>query len=222
MMDLIRFKSKAKESYDNLNRTNKNIGRSNLALAIAVLFLALMVSMKKTEVVVMPNDFKEPIIMNGDKISQEYKLQWALMIATLLGNITEKNSNFVIDRITKMVPAELNPEAVEASMVSGIEEMKMRGVREEFQPSDSIYSSITDYVWVVGQKTTTSVKSGAADTIAYTYEIRLGVRNGQPLILDIQQFEGAVNPAQREREIVKANKPRAISTHDTVIKYKEQ
>lgn len=216
------WKSRAKESYDNLNKATNNVGRSNLALSIALVFSVGMNMTKQTEVIVMPNDFKEEIIMNGNKINQEYKLQWGLMIATLLGNITEKNANFIIERIVKMVPAELGPEQVEASMVAAVEEMKMRGVKQEFKPSDTIYSSVTDYVWVVGQKTTTSIKSGAADTVAYTYEIEVGVRNGRPIILDIQQFEGAVNPAQREREINKANKPRAISTKDTVIKYSER
>ncbi len=37
------WKSKIKESYDNLNISNKNIGRSNLALSISVVLLLFMV-----------------------------------------------------------------------------------------------------------------------------------------------------------------------------------
>ncbi|AEH16228.1 type IV conjugative transfer system protein TraE [Shewanella sp. SM101] len=214
------WKSKIKESYDNLNVSNKNIGRSNLGLTVAVVFLTLMVMNKETEIIVMPNDFKEPIIMNGNQITQEYKIQWGLMIATILGNVTPKNSKFVIDRITKMVPLELNPDEAEALMVSTIEEMTLRGVSEKFVPSDAIYSSITDYVWVVGEKTTTSLKTGAADSGSYTYELKIGVRNGSPMILDIQQYPHAVNPALRERELLQSKNSKASIDNDTVVKFK--
>ena len=212
------WKSKIKESYDNLNISNKNIGRSNLALSISVVLLLFMVMTKQTEVIVMPNDFKEPIVMNGNSVTQEFKIQWGLMISNIIGNITPKNAKFVIDRVTKMIPLELNPDEAEATMAAAIEEMALRGVSQKFVPSDAIYSSVTDYVWVVGEQTTTSLKTGAADTTAYTFELKIGIRNGNPMILDIQQYPAAVNPAQREREILQGKNATTALDKDSVIK----
>jgi conjugal transfer pilus assembly protein TraE len=218
------IKSKAIESYDNLNKATHNTSRANLALAVGIVIVIVMLAMKSETVVVVPSNFNEPITMEAGKIAnKEYKIQWAISIATLLGNVNKKNYQFVIERITNLIPPELNPAKAEASILAVLEENELRGVRQEFTLTDAAYSTAVDYVWIFGEKKTTSIRSGATDSTPWTFEVRIGARNGNPKILDIQQYPELLIPSKREREIamVMTQNPNMVLEGSEIIKYKE-
>jgi conjugal transfer pilus assembly protein TraE len=218
------FKSKAIDSYDNLDKATMNTSRANLALSIAVVVLIIMLAMKSEIAVVTPSNFSEPITMEAGKIAnKEFKIQWAISIATLLGNVNKKNYQFVIDRITNLIPPELNPAKAEASILAMLEENELRGVRQEFTLTDAAYSTAVDYVWIFGEKKTTSIRSGATDSSPWTFELRIGARNGSPKILDIQQYPELLIPSKREREIAigMTQNPNMVLEGSEIIKYTE-
>lgn len=218
------FKSKAIESYDNLNKSTHNTSRANLALSIAIIILLFMLLSKNETVVAIPSNFNEPITMEaGNTANKEFKIQWAISIATLLGNINKKNYEFVIDRVISLVPPELDPSKAESSILSMLEENELRGVRQEFTLSDAAYSTAVDYVWIFGEKKTISVRSGATDSTPWTFEIRIGARGGFPRILDIQQYPELVIPSKREREIAASmnENPNLVLEGSEIIKYEE-
>lgn len=218
------FKSKAIESYDNLNKSTHNTSRANFALSIAIVILLFMLLNKKETAIAVPPNFNEPITMEAGNIAnKEFKIQWAISIATLLGNINKKNYQFVIDRVVSLVPPELDPSKAESSILSMLEENELRGVRQEFTLSDAAYSTAVDYVWIFGEKKTISVRSGATDATPWTFEIRIGARGGYPRILDIQQYPELVIPSKREREIAASmtERPNLILEGSEIIRYED-
>lgn len=188
--------SKALRSWSHAIALGRYLAQGNLVLAIAVLFLSYSVLTKNETVVVVPPTFTEEITMVGNKASESFKTGWALFTANMAGNISGKNSKFVVDTLRKMFYAK-DAEDYEKQLLAQVEALKVRGVRENFTPLDLIYNSEVDTTWIYGDKKTVSTRSGAATTQKWTYEIRIAASTGHPKIVHFTQYAGAPNTRKR-------------------------
>ena len=188
--------SKALRSWSHSVALARFLAQSNLALAIAVVALAYSVLSKDETVVVLPPTFTEEITIVGNQASEAYKTGWGLFAANMAGNISERNSSFVVDTLRKMFRAK-DADDYERQLLSQVEALKVRGVRENFTPLDLIYNSEVDTVWVYGDKRTVCTRSGASTTQKWTYEIRIIAVAGHPKITHFSQYAGAPNTRKR-------------------------
>ncbi|HBC3404925.1 TPA: hypothetical protein KDY05_002201 [Vibrio parahaemolyticus] len=192
--------SNALRSWSSSVALSRFLVQSNLALAIAVVALAYAALSKDETVIVVPPTFTEEITMAGNNASESYKTGWGLFAANMAGNISDRNASFVVDTLRKMFLAR-DADDYERQLLSQVEALKVRGVRENFTPLDLIYNSQVDTVWVYGDKKTTSTRSGATTTQKWTYEIKIAARNGQPKITHFSQYAGAPNTRKRVVEL---------------------
>ncbi len=188
--------SKALRSWSHSVALARVLAQSNLALTIAVIVLTWAVLSKDETVIVVPPTFTEEITFVGNQASEAYKTGWGLFAANLAGNISERNSRFVVDTLRKMFKAK-DADEYERQLLSQIEALRVRGVRETFTPLDLIYNSEVDTVWVYGDKKTVSTRSGASTTQKYTYEVRIIASSGFPKIVHFTQYPGAPNTRKR-------------------------
>ena len=174
-------------AYSDLMQSKKAYHITIGSLSIAVLILVFMVSSKSTEIIVMPPDYFEPVIIDDGYANQSYAAGHAVGIALLMGNISPKNVDFVTTSLSK----KLSP-ALQVSLTSALETeaklIKRRRARQIFEVEDVMFRNADGIVWVWGTKETTI----AANTIRepFTYEMRIVPNHGSPKITHFDAYAG--------------------------------
>ena len=194
--------AKAVRSWSHSISLARVLGQSNLVLAIAVVVLVYVALTKEETVVIVPPTFTEEITFVGNQASEAYKTGWGLFAANMAGNISDRNSAFVVDTLRKMFSVQ-DADDYERQLLSQVEALKVRGVRENFTPLDLIYNSEVDTVWVYGDKKTVSTRSGASTIQKWTYQIRIIASSGMPKITHFSQYPGAPNTRKQVEKIQK-------------------
>lgn len=178
------------EAYSDLKQAKLMYRMTIAALSIAILILVIMLQGKKTEVVVMPPDYYEPVIVDGSYANRSYTASHALAIAVMLGNISPRNVDFVTEKFMKMLSPRLQ------SMLYGAldTEAKLllrKRARQTFEVDDVMFRNEDNLVWVWGTKTTMVGPNSAKDS--FTYEFRLEPNNGIPKITHFDAYPGKPN-----------------------------
>ncbi|MCW2456417.1 TraE/TraK family type IV conjugative transfer system protein (plasmid) [Rahnella aceris] len=191
--------NKAKESgagiaYGELIERNAKIGRNNTVLVVLLAALVgKLVFFTDPVTIVTPPNQTEEFKITGNKASENYKTQWGLFFATMVGNINPKNIEFVIDYITKALAPSLQSKVSEQFKTMA-NLMATRGVDQTFVPSDIYYDPINDFVYVWGTKTTKLINvPNKSETSRWTYQMTIGVKNGIPRIAYFDNYSGSPN-----------------------------
>lgn len=184
-------------AYTDLMNSKKAYHITIASLAITVLFLVVMVSAKSTEIVVMPPDYYEPVIVNEQYANQSYAAGHAVGIALLIGNISSKNVDFVTETLIK----KLSP-TLQVSLTNALETeaklIKRRRARQIFEVEDVMFRNSDNVVWVWGTKETTI--KGSPITETFTYEFRIEPSHGSPKITHFDAYPG--RPRNRSQQPV--------------------
>lgn len=176
------------QSYQDLQNAKKAYRLAIGSLSVAVLILTVMVASKKTEVVVMPPDYYEPIIVNGNYANQSYAASHAMNIANLMGNVNERNIDFVTETVIRMLSPHLRTQLVQAFQTE-VQILKNRRARQSFYVEDVMFDPKNNIVFVWGNKRTSMI--GQAEiTERFTYEMRIQPSNGMPKITHFDAYPG--------------------------------
>lgn len=179
-------------SYQDLERS-KTMYRSTIgALSVVSLILAVMAFSNKTEVVVMPPDYWEPVITKGKFANEAYAAGHAMNIANLMGNVNEKNIDFVTDNVLRMLSPHLRAQLVQAFNAE-VQILKSRRARQSFYIEDVMFEGRNNLVWVWGTKRTSTMGNQEVSE-RYTYEFRIEPSNGMPRITHFNAYSGIPKP----------------------------
>lgn len=186
-------------SYHDLQQAKKTYRLAIGSLSVAVLILTFMVSSKKTEVVVMPPDYYEPIIVNGNYANQAYAASHAMNIANLMGNVNERNVDFVMENILRMLSPHLRSQLAQAFQ-NEVQILKSRRARQSFYVEDVMYDPKNNIVFVWGNKRTSMVGQSEI-TDRFTYEMRIQPSNGMPKITHFDAYPGIPKSRDQNRVV---------------------
>lgn len=181
-------KSFVNESYTDLVNTRRGYQIAILSLSLSVGILCLMAFNKQVEVVVMPPDYYEPVVVNGSYANKSYAASHALGIAAMLGNVSERNADFVMANFLKVLSPYLRSQ-IESSLNAEVKILKTRKARQTFLIDDVMYEPRNNIIWVWGQKTLTFA-GGGNHSERYTYEFRIEPKNGSPRVSHFDAYPG--------------------------------
>lgn len=184
-------------AYSDLMQSKKVYHLVIAALAITVLVLALMVSRKSTEIVIMPPDYFEPVVVNGNYASQSYAAGHAMGMALMMGNVSPKNINFVTETMLKKLSPRLQVK-LGNSLETEAKLIERRRARQLFEVEDVMFRDLDNLVWVWGTKETIIASNTLREP--FTYEFRIEPNHGEPKVTHFDAYPG--RPKIRSQEPV--------------------
>jgi conjugal transfer pilus assembly protein TraE len=186
------------DAYTDLMKGKQSYRMTIACLSFTVLILAFLVQGKKTEIVVMPADYYEPIIVNGKYANRSYIAGHALSTAIMLGNISSKNVEFVSKSFLRILSPRLQS-ILGHSLDTEAKLLTRKRARQTFEVDDVMFRDEDELVWVWGTKTTTVGNNSMREN--FTYEFRIEPNNGMPKITHFDAYPG--QPAMRNKEPVR-------------------
>lgn len=182
----------------NRGKTLEQLGKSNglLILTNAMIAGALMVSVigqynSRERIVLVPPNIDRSVTVGWSSADGTYIKSFGLYAATLAGNITPKNVRFVVDNLSTMVSPRIYSEVRNRLLAQAESQAFVRNaVATTFMPDRILYEAETSKVFVIG---TVSIKKadGVENSGEMTYEIKVKMAEGKPLIDAINNYEGS-------------------------------
>lgn len=158
--------------------------------------LTFMLTTKETEVIVTPASYDQEIRIKGNRANEHYMTRHAFGVASMIGNISERNAPFVMNTMLGMMSPFLRSQ-LEDGLLKELQILKIRKAHQTFVIEDMMYEPKNNLVWVWGTKTL-SVKSGSKAEERWTYEFRIEPRNGSPVITHFDSYAGI--PKQKNKD----------------------
>lgn len=189
----------AAQSYKDLQNAKRTYQLAIGSLSVAVLILTILVSTKNTEVVVMPPDYYEPVVVNGNYANQAYAAGHAMMVANLMGNVNERNIEFVTGVVLRMLSPHLHAELYQAFQTE-TQVLKNRRARQSFYIEDVMFEPRNNIVFVWGTKRTSLVGQSEISE-RFTYEFKIEPKNGMPKITHFDAYPGIPNVRDPKRVV---------------------
>ena len=184
------------KSYRDFEQSKKFNRTVISALAIACAVLTVMVATKDTEIVVLPPSYDSELRVHGNQANEQYMLRHAMGVASLVGNVNERNIDFVVNTVDKMLSPYLQSNLGEG-LRNEAQILKIRKASQTFVIEDMMYEPKNNLVWVWGTKTL-KVHTGTEHKERFTYEFRIEANNGVPRITHYDAYAGI--PKQKNNE----------------------
>lgn len=171
------------------------------ALLVLNLVLGLSLSSKKPVVVLIPPEISEETIIGQNAASASYKQAWAMFMASMVGNVTPGNVDFVKRTLEKM----LDPRLYHATQEDL--EKQARLIAEEnlavsFLPDAVLYQPETDRIFVTGSSVTTG-PYGQPSQEKKTYEIEVTIKNYRPVYTYLDSYRGGPKTKEALQQMLK-------------------
>jgi conjugal transfer pilus assembly protein TraE len=179
-----------RQSWEDADARNKHLLVSNLVLSLALL-LSLGALIGRHEVVT----FAPPKLMGVAKIgynsaNENYMKSQAVYFATLIGNVTPSNVEFVADALSGMVEASIYP-AVRVKLKALAQDPQFNNASAAvvYAPSSVDYEPSSNKLFVSGTYSTVS-SGNTGSPRQLVYELEMEVRDYRPVITFIDSYEG--------------------------------
>ena len=163
---------------------------SNVILAVGVVIAVgkLVTDHEVTRIV--PPHLTKAVSVGWESADQEYLESFGSYVATLTANITPKNVDFVIARLSGLVTPRVYTNVRQQLLVlSKNPVFKHNGGSVRFDPSKVVSEKETEKVFILGQMTTQSI--GGKDTKNYVIEMKVVMRDGRPWVDSLDHYEGS-------------------------------
>jgi conjugal transfer pilus assembly protein TraE len=179
---------------------------SNRFLKICCIFLmalnliALIGWLKKDQAIVLiPPGLSDKSEIAKNSASEGYKKAWALYAATLLGNVSPENADFVLEAMQNMVSGEIS--AIITEHIAGeLDTLKQEKVSSSLEIVRLIYEPETDLVFVTGRNRLLG-PGGKSSATEQTMEFKIDVKQYSPIITHLASYAGGAHIKQvKDRE----------------------
>ena len=179
-------------SWEKANRFSYLLMLSNAALAITLMGALYLAIGNRERVVLVPPQLDTRVTVGMSTASSEYLKSFGLYIATLTGNITPYNVEFLTDILSRHLDSRIYTavrtrlQAVAADPV-----FRSSGGASWFEARRLDYEKETSRVFVVGQLNTLSAGKSSPDAAPVVYDLKIEMRNGRPLVTGLDSYEGS-------------------------------
>lgn len=185
-MLLDKFKRKARET----TTINGVLLAIALASTASTTFLAMKVSSDHERVVITPPHITERMEITWDSANAEYYKAFGLYVAGLIGNITPKNADFIVETLSSFIHSSIYAD-VRTKLKAMTEDPAFRdsGAYSYFIPDQILYEPDTRKVFVGGNVMLgTAARQPRPEAIVYEFQIR--IENGRPVVFGLQSYPG--------------------------------
>jgi conjugal transfer pilus assembly protein TraE len=181
--------------YKNFASTWLSLQASNRFLKFVCLFLMTLNLLtligwlkKDTSVILIPPGLSEQSEISKNKASEGYKKAWGMYTATLIGNVTPENADFVLDSFGGMVTGEIRSIVIE-QIAQELDTLKQEKVSSTFEIVRVTYESDSDKVFVTGRNRMTGA-GGKSTPTEQTFEFKIDVKQYSPIITQMASYAG--------------------------------
>lgn len=192
--------AKSYSDYENSKRWNKITITS---LSVVLCITSYMALRNNVEVVVTPPQYSNELVIKGSRANEAYMTGHAMSIAGLIGNLNDRNVDFVVDQVTRMMTPYLRSN-LEDVFIKEAQILKIRKATQHFIIEDMMYEPKNNIVWVWGEKTL-KLSTGTEQTQRFTYELRIEPISGSPRITHFDAYTGV--PRKKNNDYVVDAKP---------------
>ena len=161
-----------------------------LVQAVLLIIMFYFVMNKNTVVTVIPYTLSSEAYITQDKASVHYKEAWGHMIASEIGNISQKNFNFLKSRLAPLVSPSIYGEFFK-KLEDEVAQIKEDKIIISFAPAAVVYEPNTDKVFVFGRsEVTNALGLGYKTSSVRTYEIKIRMNLYVPQITHFVSYAG--------------------------------
>ena len=175
-------------SWEAMKSNNKMFLYLSLIMATANFLLVTALVNQDHTIVLVPNNLNEKVEVATNHASQGYKKAWATYAATLLGNVTPENADFVLESLNTMVTADIKVQLAE-SVRRDTQALRDEHVISTFEIRKVGYEPETENVFVTGKHWITGAGAKSGST-TQTFEFKISIRDYVPAITNIALYEG--------------------------------
>lgn len=160
---------------------------------VPVLVIANVISMagwlsKDRVTVLVPPTLSDAVSVAKRNADAGFKKAWGLYVASLLGNVSPGNADFVIESLQLLMSPRVFA-TLKQNVAADVEMIKKDGVSVSFEQKQVLYERETDKVFVVG-RTGISNAAGQVAKFDRIFEVRVSIDNGQPQIVELDSYQG--------------------------------
>jgi conjugal transfer pilus assembly protein TraE len=181
--------------YKNFASTWLSLQASNRFLKFVCLFLMTLNLLtligwlkKDSSVILIPPGLSEQSEISKNKASEGYKKAWGMYTATLIGNVTPENADFVLDSFGGMVTGEIRSIVIE-QIAQELDTLKQEKVSSTFEIVRVTYEPDSDKVFVTGRNRMTGA-GGKSTPTEQTFEFKIDVKQYSPIITQMASYAG--------------------------------
>lgn len=186
-------------SYEGLIRERKFARPVILIQAIVLLVLLFALMSRDRTIVVVPPGLAGEGDISSNNAGPNVKEAFGSYVATLLGNVTPRNVEYVTQSIGKIVDARSYKELIDV-VKQQADLVKNEQVTIQFSPTSVFYVPGDDYVAVSGEYAVRGIRDAERRMIR-TYEIGVRVRNYTTQVTSLDVYDGPWRPrAQRLKD----------------------
>lgn len=167
-----------------------------LAISNTVLVMLLLMAMNamfstKERVTLVPPYLNEQVSVGWNSASESYYKSFGLYFATLVGNITPSNVDFIIEILSTFLDPEIYT-SVKPKLIALSKDPIFResGGASVFSPGHITYEPETSKVFVSGIMTMTSYAKSQPELKNVVYETAIHIKDGKPRINHLDSYEG--------------------------------
>ena len=171
-----------------LHDSNQFLRICSLTMLGINFILVIGVLNKDHAIVLVPQNLSGQAEIAQNKASEGYKKSWGMYAATLLGNVTPENADFVLDSLHGMVTPEIKS-IISDQVREDMDTLKAEKVTSSFEIKKISYEPETDKVFVTGKNWITGAGT-RSESSSQTFEFNIDIRNYSPIITHLALYQG--------------------------------
>jgi conjugal transfer pilus assembly protein TraE len=180
-----------KTTWENSIRANMMLASSNIVMACVALFAVYFSMTSHERVVIVPPGINQATSVGWADADATYYKSFGMFIATLIGNITPANVEFVSKSLSGFMDSAVYSD-VRKKMIALADSREFRETASatKFVPTAIAYEPDTHKVFVAGQMAIMNAQSDVKTAEDLTYEMIIKIREGRPVITAISSYPG--------------------------------
>lgn len=177
-------------SWELSNRFAIGLLAANVLMAFAVLSLTTLAFANRERVILVPPHLDKKIEMTMKSASSDYFKSIALYVATLIGNITPHNVEFVAEVLSTYLESDLYA-VVRTKLLATAKDpiFQSSGGSSWFTPTRIDWEKETAKVFVIGELYASSAAKAQAERKPVVYEMEITMDGGMPKVVSLDSYE---------------------------------
>lgn len=189
-------------TYRGLLRENRIWRTLSVCLVLSNLILTVVAFSRHETVVLVPANLTKEVRVGVNVGDRAYRESWGLFFSLLLGNVTPKTIDFVLERTGKYLAPNIYQETLK-EMYAQAQQLKTNNLTISFEPTEVDFDEEKDRVLVKGVAMLRGAY-GAPQALARTYELGIKVKDYQPVLTYLTSYEkkeeGEVGKDQKDQK----------------------
>lgn len=182
-------------------------------LLVSNIILVILVQRSQT-VVLVPPALKTEAKVCLKHADRPYLEAWGLFFAMLMGNVTPRNIDFIVQSLQQYMSPGIYQELTQ-EMFEQAKSIKESSLTLSFNAQEVVYDEATKRVKVRGQSVLRGTH-GKPETMNRTYDMAIEIRNYGPVLTDVSAVDHTISAEERqERQKEKREERKRAKDPDT-------